>query len=183
MVFNITFTDNPSAGGQRRGYSLLELLLSSGLVSLLLIVLAHLSFYGSRSFVAIANYVDLEMRSRNALDLMTREIRQSMQLAAADTSSLTLTDADGLPLQYVYNSQAQTLRRIKSGQERVLLTGCESFTVDIFQRNPTNDFNVVPTSNPALCKLIQLNWKCSRGILSGFNTESIQSAKVVIRKQ
>ena len=55
----------------------------------------------------------------------------------------------------------------------------------LYQRNPINGtYDQYPTANPDTCKLVQLSWICSRNILGKkANTESVQSAKVVIRKQ
>ena len=65
---------------------------------LVLAVVAALSLYGSKSFVAMGNYADLDQKSRNALDVITREIRQSSRLVAFQTNlpamSLTLTNAN-----------------------------------------------------------------------------------------
>ncbi|MBI4659259.1 MAG: hypothetical protein HY735_10495, partial [Verrucomicrobia bacterium] len=55
----------------------------------------------------------------------------------------------------------------------------------IYQRNPIGGtYDQYPTGAASTCKLVQLRWICSRKILGvAKNTESVQSAKVVIRKQ
>ena len=72
-------------------------------------------------------------------------------------------------------------------ERRVLLSECQEFGFASFQRNPINGtYNQYPTdpNRPDLCKLIQVSWVCSRNILGKrANTESVQSAKFVIRKQ
>ena len=70
----------------------------------------------------------------------------------------------------------------------MLLTECTFLQFGTFQRNTTpsldNAFVPVATSQPNLCKVVQLTWICSRKILGkSVNTESVQSAKVVIRKK
>ncbi len=38
--------------------------------------------------------------------------------------------------------------------------------------------------DPSICKLINMSWKCSRTILgSKMNTESVQTAQVVLRNK
>jgi prepilin-type N-terminal cleavage/methylation domain-containing protein len=168
----------------RRGFTLVEFLISSGIGSIFFLTLGYLSFFSARSYVAMINYADLETRSRNTLDTMSAEIRQANKLNSFTSSSLNFEDSDGQALQYVYDSSAGTLSRIKNNETKTMLTGCDTLTFGVFQRNPTNDYNVVATTNASLCKLIQLNWKCSRTILAAkVNTESVQSAKIVIRKQ
>jgi hypothetical protein len=173
-----------SINRRRHGFTLAEFLIASGVGSLSFMVLGALSYHSGRSFVAMVNYADLETRSRNALDTMTREIRQANNLSSYTACNLTFQDFDGQPLTYTYNPDSRELARAKNGTNTTLLTECDSLSFSVFQRNPTNDFNVVSTTNAALVKLIQLNWKCSRTIFkSKINTESVQSAKIVIRKQ
>lgn len=179
MVCKTTFITK-----RRAAYSLVELMTASAAGTLVIAVTSALLFFSSRSFVSLLNYVDLENLSRIALDTMSKEIRQANNLASYNSTNLTFTDSDGLLLQYTYDPAGGTLSRVKNGQTKVLLTGCDTLTFGIYQRNPTNNYNVVTTTNAALCKLVQLNWKCSRTIMAAkVNTESVQSAKIVIRKQ
>jgi hypothetical protein len=65
-----------------------------------------------------------------------------------------------------------------------LLQGCTFLQFSIYQRNPKQgQYDQYPTAVAGTCKLVQLSWVCARPILGGQNTESVQSAKVVIRKQ
>lgn len=180
MVFKTTST----AASSRGGFTLAELMVASGIASMCLTAFMSISYYGGRSFASMANYADLESRSRMVLDFMTREIRQATEVVSATPTQLTLQDAELGTITYTYDPNAHKLRRLSNGSTTDVLNECDSLSFAIFQRNPTTDFNVVPTANPSLCKLVQLNWKCSRTILGAkANTESVQSAKIVIRKQ
>jgi hypothetical protein len=174
------------------------LLVAVGVSSLLLGVVAILMLYSLRSFTAIGNYVDLDSKSRNALDVMLREIRQATALTAfQDTGgakSLTLTNADaGVQVHYVWDAGTGRLSVEKTGQPtQLLLSECERWEFKLCQRSPqpnaTNAFflatNVNGTLDPALCKLIDMRWKCSRQILGKkLNTESVQTAQVVLRNK
>ena len=151
------------------------------------------AFYAARSFAALSNYTALDTGSRGALDLMSTEIRQADKLTAATATSLTFQTTDATSgavhtLQYVYSTDNKQLVRIYDGQSKVLLTQCTYLQFGIFQRNTTPSFSdaftPVATSQPNLCKVVQLTWICSRNILGRTaNTESVQSAKVVIRKK
>ena len=112
-------------------------------------------------------------------------MRQVNQLTASTTNSLTFEDWDGAQLRYVYSPSARTLSRIKGATTDVLLTECNSVTFSIFQRNPIGGtYNQFPTGTPATTKLINVTWRCSRKILgTTMNTENVQTAKIVIRKQ
>jgi hypothetical protein len=149
--------------------------------------LAALMFYTGRSFAALANYVDLDAYSRNALDTMSREIRQTRRLVAGTSTRLEFEDFDGGTLVYQFNAGARTLTRSKNGvfNTEPLLRECNFLQFSMFQRNPINgQYNQYPTATPDQCKLVQLRWICSRDLIqSRRNTESVQSAKIVIRKQ
>ena len=83
----------------RRGLTLVETLVAVAISSIALAALAAFAFYSARSFAAIGNYVDLDNTSRKAVDVMTKEIRQTAALSGYQTNALTFTDYDGKPLQ------------------------------------------------------------------------------------
>jgi Tfp pilus assembly protein PilW len=174
--------------------TLVELQIASAIAVILFAAVMALAFYTARSFAAFTNYVDLDVNSRNALDLMSSEIRQADLLTAATSTSLTFQTSDidtgtKHTLKYVYDPDRKELTRtFDGGDSTVLLTECSFLNFGTFQRNTTpvldNAFVPVSTSQPNLCKTVQLSWICSRKILGkSVNTESVQSAKVVIRKK
>jgi len=182
----------PSARARRRGMTLTEVLMSTGLGGLLLVEMLALSFYGAHSFATMTNYVDLDQLSRNALDRITSDIRQADRLVQYSTNSVVfqIRDPDTgatNTLEFAYDSATQRLTRSLNGESKVFLTGCTSLQFSIYQRNPLggtyDQYPVADPSRPDLCKLVELNWTCSRKILGQpINTESVQSAKVVMRK-
>lgn len=165
--------------------TLVEIMVALAVGSILLVAVAVLGIYGGRSFAGLANYTDLDAKSRNALDRLTRDVRQVNRLTASTATSLTFEDADGSSLQYVYSPDDRTLVRVKGGVTDVLLTECDNLSFATFQRNPiSGSYDQYPTATAATTKLINVTWTCSRKILgSTMNTENVQTAKVVIRKQ
>jgi hypothetical protein len=166
------------------GVSLMELLVSVGVASIVFAAVGSLSMFTSRSFVAMGNYNDLDRVSRNALDHMSREIRETRRLTGYTKTKLTFEDYDGLPLTYEYSPTVGSLVRSKAGSNMVLLTQCDLLSFNISQRNPSNNFTFYPVSgnNLATAKLIDVTWRCSREVLGKkFHTESVQTAKIVLR--
>ncbi|MCI0538373.1 MAG: hypothetical protein L0Z50_24460 [Verrucomicrobiales bacterium] len=167
--------------------TLVELMLATAVGSVIMLGMAQLMTYSGRSFAAMANYVSLDRASRNALDTMSKQIRQANKLTDFSATSLTFEDADGGTLTFSYNSDERRLIRSKNGvaDSKALLTECDYLRFSIFQRNPIGgSYNVYPTATPATCKLVQLSWICSREIFGlKVNTESVQTSKIVIRKQ
>ena len=169
---------------QRAGMSLLEVMIASSLGMIALAAVGSLSLFTARSFVASGNYADLDRASFVALDTLSRDVRQSRALTAFATNKLTLKDNDSATLIYEYKPATGQFTRLKNGTTTVLLTQCDFLKFAIYQRNPTNGWNWYPvTSNEvSMAKLIDVSWKCSRKILGAkVNTESVQTAKVVLR--
>jgi hypothetical protein len=159
--------------------------------SLAMMALMSVMFFSARSFAALTNYVDLDNHSRTALDVMTREIRQANGLIEGDTQRLvfSIPNDDGAAdtVTFRYDPRARQLTRECDGEERVLLRECDQLRFAVYQRHPisgTYDQWREDWSNPDQVKVVQLMWTCSRDILGArVNTESVQSAKVVIRKK
>ena len=168
---------------RRRGMTLIELLAAVGVGSLVLAAVGSLTVFTARSFEALKNYDSLDRYSRNALDTMSREIRQTRALTYYQTNKLIFLDRDGATnLTYFWNPVTLVLTRQKASATTVLLTNCDSLVFQISQRNPSNGFNFYPAANAAGCKLINVTWICSRQVLgTTANTESLQTAKIVMR--
>ena len=171
---------------QQAAFTLVEIMVAFGLGLLVLAVVLAFVFYSGRSFAVLTNYMDLDQRTQMALDKMSREIRQVNMLTAYSPTNLSFQDFDGGTLQYVYDANAQTLTRIKTGEATTTyLTGCDSLSFAIFQRTPKNDtFQPYSTTAVTKTKLVELTWNCSRKLLgTTASTEGIQSAKIVIRSK
>jgi Tfp pilus assembly protein PilW len=167
---------------RRQAFTLLETVISTGIATVVLGAVAILGYFSANSFAAMGNYADLDAASRHALDTMSREIRSTRHLTSFSTTSLTFQDYDTNSLTYVYDSTARTLTRQKGGTNTVLLQQCDYLNFDISQRNPSSNFTFYAASGASTAKLIDLSWRCSRTILGAkINTESVQTAKIVIR--
>jgi len=170
----------------RAGFTLVEMMVASGVGTIVLTGLMLMFWFSNRSFASLANYLDLDQKTQSALDKMSREIRQVNMLTAYSPTSLTFQDWDGGTLQYTYDPNAQTLTRNKGDTNiTTLLTGCDSLQFSIFQRTPnTNTYEPVSTSTVTNTKVIELTWNCYRKILGNTaNTECMESAKIVIRNK
>jgi prepilin-type N-terminal cleavage/methylation domain-containing protein len=175
------------------GMTLIEVMVALGLSSILLAVVGTLSIYSARSFSALGNYVDLDLHSRAAADVLGRELRQATAVIDLQTNSavnyVTLTNAYALTrLKVSWDTNAGTLLFEKTGQPaQTCLTGCGDWRFTFYTRAPnvsaTNlSFNLA--TNMAGCKLINMSWKCTRTILgSKVNSESVQTAQIVLRNK
>ena len=164
----------------------MELLVATAIAGILLAALGKLTFFTGRSFAALANYAELDAFSRNALDHMTSKIRQADELIEYTPTKLVFSYGGTNQLVYQYSPASQTLTEIFGSSRRVLLKGCTTLEFSVFQRNTAagtyDQFPATMTNSAA--KLIQVSWVCARDVLKAqINTESVQSAKIVIRNQ
>jgi len=178
----------------RSGFTLMEMMI--GLVIGIIVMGMYISllvFYG-RTMAGMGNYDDLNRTSRLALDVMTRDIRQSQSLISYSSNAtgeqLVFSNLAGtLPqtFSYIYANHTGangTLTRQYGGFNTLLLSNINTLTFDLTQRNPSNNFTFYTAgTNTANTKLIDINWVCSIrvGGMTVDNSEDIQTAKVVIR--
>jgi len=165
------------------GFTLIELMVASSLGLVLATVIALLSFFSTRSFVAMASYTDMNQRSQLALDKMSKEIRQAHSLTAYSKKSLTFANADGVPLSFTYKPSTKQLVRVCGTSTSTLLTDCDSVDFQIYQHTMiSNSFDCYNVAEVTNARMIQVNWKNSGKILGKkATTESVQSAKITIR--
>jgi hypothetical protein len=97
-----------------------------------------------------------------------------------------LEDSDGSDIEYDYDSVNRMLTRTRNGVIRTNLVECDRLNFDVAQRNTVYDsFEVYPVATTAdTIKVVNVAWLCSRSLFGNKeNTESVQTARIVIRKQ
>ena len=178
-------------GSRRRsaGWTLAELMVAVVAGLLMLISACGVYIFMLRNLDSMANYEELDRQSRNAIDIMSRDIRQCGALTNYSTSMLVFTNQDGTLLQYSWDStnfltytNASTANGGPFGG--TLLKDCTYLDFRVFQRNPSNSttMDFWPTTNTALAKVVLINWICTRtNYITLLNSESVQTAKVVMR--
>ena len=167
------------------GITLPETLVGVGVGSLALMSMMGIFLTSNRSFVAMGNYVSLDQSSRNAVEQMTRDIRNAQNLTSFQTNQLVFTTSGTNNLVYSYDSTARQLTAWKTGgSTNILLTGCDSLQFSMFSNIPQPGGTMTNASSVGQAKAISTNWKCSRTIFGAkANSEYIQEAMIVIRKK
>lgn len=180
----------PRRAGARQAAILIDLVVATGVSAIVLLAMCLLSMYTGRAFAALGNYADLDRASRSTLDQMTREIRGAMYLVSSTSNSLVFnlsgTNASVTNVTYSFDPDAHTLTRTYTGQaSQIMLTNCDYVYFNTYQRNMSNQvFGAFSNATPNTCKLVDLNWRCSRTIFKkAVNTESVQTAKIVLRNE
>src|SRR5512137_2269468 len=116
---------------------------------------------------------------------MSMDIRQTKYLESLTTNHLVFRDYDDVPLTFTYSPLRKTLVRTKNSVSTTLLTECDYLCFSNYQRNMIgHTYDQFPvTTSPTNTKLVSLTWICSRKVTgTKLNTESVQTAKIVIRK-
>ncbi len=175
-----------------RAWTLIELMVTVSLFSIASAALGSMFVYSIKSFASMANYAILDLENRQVMDTLSREIRQARHVqnyvSNSLGNSLTILDAGSTPITYSFNASKKQLVRTAGGGSDVLLTNCNLLNFTLFQRNPSNgNYGVFPLAAgnwTQTVKVVQLTWKTSRSIPAGpVNSENIQTARIVIRKQ
>jgi len=169
----------------KAAFTLSEMLIVMGITSVLIVALASFTMFTGRSFAALFNYVDLDNGNRLAMDQFSRDVRQANRVTDFSDTYLYLEDADLLPLKYEYIATNRTLIRTQKGVTTVALHDCDTLRFDVGARNlMAGKYEVFPAATPATAKVVDVTWICSRSIFGRReNTENVQSARIVIRKQ
>ena len=162
--------------------TLMELMISTGIATLFVLgVMILTRFTLTQGLFAISNYNDLNAKSRQTLDVLSRDIRGSSAMAAFSTRSISLTNLAGITTSYTWDG-SNVVKRVYNGTASIVLTNCDYLAFNVYQRNPTTNFTFVTTTNLSQAKLVDVSWRCSRKYLgSKLNTESVQTARIVIR--
>ena len=172
---------------RRDGWTLVEIMIASGLGTLILAAVLSTFIYMNRTLSATANYEELDRESRYALDVMTRAIRQCAMLTNWTSTSLAFTNRDGTLLSIAWDSNSGQLTYINQyppAVTNVLLKDCISLTFSAYQRTPISGTTMLfdTTSATTNTKCIVMDWVCRKtNYMSSRETESVQTAKVVMR--
>lgn len=169
----------PAHSKALRGMTLVEMMVAVAVGSLILAVIATASMTSSLWFAALANYVDMDAKSRNALDQMSLKIRQAGALTEFSPTRLKFASPSQTNsfLVYDWDATSGSLMEWNTGDAttNTLLTGCQQLSFSLYNAS------LAPTTNFSQCKGLSVNWKCSRTVLGRTTTEDMQQALIVLR--
>ncbi len=178
--------------GHRGAWTMMEAMVATGLFSIFSAAFLMTYVFSVRSFTAVSNYSLLDSKNRQAMDMLTREIRQALKVNnyTSNPATLSIVNGDGDTVIYSFDPDArQMVRDSSDGAHQVLLTNCTLLDFDVRQRNPSNGvWGIFPTATNQwqnTAKVIQLSWRTSMEIspTANITSENIQTARIVIRKQ
>lgn len=179
---------NQSGSSRRkrnRAMTLVELMVATGVGSLVLASIMMVYVTSNKTFISMGNYVAMEQASRNALDQLTQDIRKSRDLVTFATNKLVFKYSGTTNLTFYYDPSARQLLKWKTGgQTNVLLSNCDSLKFSMFGNVPQAGGTFATTTTVSQGKSISVAWRCSRTVLGKkINTEDMQEAQIVIRNK
>jgi hypothetical protein len=161
-----------------------------GVFSVAGLALATMFLFSIRSFGALANYAILDQQNRQAMDQLTREIRQAKHVTSYSTNppSITVLSGGNDSITYSFDPSSRQMLRTTSTSSKVLLTNCSLLHFTLYQRNPKTGFelyDIASNNVQKYVKAIELTWKTSKALnpTTQINSENVQTARIVIRKQ
>src|SRR4051794_624888 len=98
----------------RHAWTLIEMMVAVTAGMLILASVASVYVFTNRTMDATANYEELDRQSRNALDTMTRDIRQSSAITNQSANTIWLlsqpdTNGNTFPMMYNWSSNRARL--------------------------------------------------------------------------
>ena len=189
-----TSTHVPARKSGKSGFTLVEVMVVATLSSLILIgVISTFLFLGRASFAA-ANYSDMEVDTREAIEIFARDVRMASDVSWNSANSVTLTvdSASGsYQVTYTYNPtavsgvEARTLTRTRGGTTEVMVTGIRSFEFTAYKINTEAiSLSSITTATNQMTKQIQLSMEIERRRPTvALTTDKVVSARFVLRNK
>ena len=183
------------APGTKGAWTLVEMMVAVGIFTLVGMALMGTYMFSVKSMASMYSYALLDQQNRQAMDQLTREIRQSKQVLDYSTNSITILAVDpdnGFTsrVKYEFNPDRKKMirRNLTTGTSTLLLDNCSLLNFQLFTRCPSNavfgSFPVAVNNWSNTVKVLQLTWSTSILQPSGIaNSENVQTARIVIRKQ
>jgi hypothetical protein len=152
--------------------------------------------YASRTCAILYSYVDMGMTSKDAVNLMSKQIRNATAVQSCSTQELVLrvpsrltTNKATVTYSYTPTNQSIVQTITESGQQtmsKILVTRCTNFAFSVYQRTPiSNSFSLYETGySTNTTKVVQMRWRSTRPLRGDKDViEDQVSAEVVIRSK
>lgn len=172
----------------RRGFTLVEVMISAGLGAFILAAVLSTFLMMGRSGANLQNYSDMESQARKALEIFAEDVRQASNVTWNSSVSMTLT-VNSVTTVYEYDSSTATFYRRVPGETRTLITGVTSgsFVFTAYNVNGTS-LSLASTSDRTTAnsstKQVQISLQASRSnttVVAATNT--VLSARFILRNK
>lgn len=165
------------------GFTLVEVLLSIVIGSMVLGAVLSSFVFMAKSCVSLNDYTELDVESRRAVEIFSREVRASSDISGFSVNGMTLTvpisGGSSYTVNYTYVPNDRTFyRAYGTSDQQALLKGVQRFSL--------RRYNLLhnAASNDLETKQIQLDAETSRTAAGRFlATNHVLSARFVMRNK
>jgi hypothetical protein len=189
-----TSTRAPASARRRSGFTLIELIIATTRSSLVLVGVMSTFLFLARASVAAANYSDMEVETRAAIEIFARDVRMASNVTWNSDDSVTLavdTATGRTNVTYAYNANAVSGRPARSftrtigANTEVLVTGIRVFEYTAYKIN-TEAISLasINTATNQMTKQIQISMEIERRRPTvALTTDKVISARFVLRNK
>lgn len=185
-----TSTQSLASKRRRAGFTLVEVLISAGLMGFILLGILTTFLFLGRSSANIVNYAEMEVEARKGLEMFAVDTRQANEVSWVDSNTITLT-VNSQPVTYGYDSTGKYFYRTVGGVKTALIKNVSSFELRGYQINsstqvPTSDLSTTALKAAAnnVTKQIQISMKAERSKMTVVGTtNSVFSARYILRNK
>lgn len=110
----------------RRGFTLVEVMVSATLGTMILAAVLSMFLFLVRTSANIVNYAEMEAQARSGLERFAQDTRQSSDITWNSANSITL-EIGATTITYTHNSTTEEFSRTTGGNTEILLDGITSF--------------------------------------------------------
>ncbi|MDA0350159.1 MAG: hypothetical protein O3C20_22475 [Verrucomicrobia bacterium] len=165
-----------------KGYTLVEVIITMGLLTMIIAVGLSAVTFISQSSTALTNYTIMSTNGRQALELLARDLRMGYDINEATTTKLDFeiygkAGANDNIVYTYWGGQNTLFRSENGGPNEVIMDNLTSFTFNYYnlRRNLT-------TASISI-KEVQIEGLLKRSSLRIYNTNHIISARFMMRNR
>ncbi len=172
---------NKRSNSKKRGYTLIEIMVSMSIMSLVLTGVTSSFTFLTKTALGLGNYVIMNQDSRVGLELLSRDIRMASDINFMDDDNLTITVPVGgggtTVIDYSYEAEQGLVNREEGGETTTILKDIEDFDFNYYT------FLSVETANILEVKEVQVEAKMVKEIYNMENTSHLISARYLMRNK
>ncbi len=125
---------------RRSGWTLIEMMVAVAVFSIGAAALGSTFLFSIRSMAALSNYTALDKMNQQAMDAITREIRQSKMIVSYETNALEIVNGEGATVRYMFSEGTERFYRgilqpYGWFRYEVVLDDCNLINFRVGQRN------------------------------------------------
>lgn len=177
----------------RKAYTLVELIISSGLLGMVLVSIVGTFMVFARGAKGVAAYTEMSQQSRKALELFARDLRAAEDVAKADQYNLYIEIPetvyyDGQSVHYIFDKSFGIFSRVEYDKDGnldsndILLDGVEQFMFGFY--DPLGQRLEYSKESLLLSvKSVQIDSEMVRDVSENDATDYIISARFMMRNR